>query len=242
VGSIKRVGVVSSFLMFLIPGLLFWAHLNWTVPAISNLLQLSVYASWVVVGTFFLFLPLFLFTLYLLKRDNYRLDLLSILKRLRIKKMTRSDWLWTGLSLMTAIVIAGAIVILLLASPLNIDASALKEISPIETSRLVGTEQYFFLLLPVFFFFNYVGEEMLWRGYILPRQEVSFGKFAWIFNGVLHALFHLPFGLLIHIISIPIYLVVPFVVYKTKNTTTAIIIHALLGAPMQILVALGIIS
>lgn len=168
-GSIKRVGVVSSILMFLIPGFLFWAHLNWTVPVISNLLQYSVYASWVVVGTFFLFLPLFLFTLYLLKRDNYRLDLSSILKRLRIKKMTRSDWLWTGLSLMTAIVIAGAIVILLLVSPLNIDATALKEISPIETSRLVGTEQYFFLLLPVFFFFNYVGEEMLWRGYILPR-------------------------------------------------------------------------
>jgi len=35
---------------------------------------------------------------------------------------------------------------------------------------------------------------------------------------------------------------ISFVVCKTKNTTTAIIIHALIGAPMQIMAALGFIS
>ncbi len=238
----KRIGMGYSILLFLIPGILFWIHLNWTIPYFSNLLHWSNYAAWITIGTFFLFLPIFLLTLLLLKRDNYKLDLASVLCRLRIKKMTRSDWLWTGLSLLSAIAIAGVIVFILVISPLDIDASALKEISPIETNKLAGAEQYFLLLLPLFFFFNYVGEEMLWRGYILPRQEISFGNYAWVFNGFLHALFHLPFGLLIHVVSIPLYLVMPFVVYKTRNTTTAVIIHALPGAPMQILVALGVIS
>jgi len=242
VDTIKRIGITSSTLLFLVPGMMFWVHINWTVPYFANLFQWSIYAVWVIVGSFFLFLPLFLLTLYLLKRDGYCLDSKSILSRLRIKKMTKSDWLWTGLSLLVAITLAGAIVIIMVLAPLDIDASALEGISPIETSRLTGAERYIFLLLPLFFFFNYVGEEMLWRGYILPRQEISFGKYAWIFNGFLHALFHMPFGLLIHVISIPIYLVMPFVVYKTRNTTTAIFIHALLGAPMQVLVALGIIS
>ncbi len=238
----KRIGVGHSILLFLIPGILFWIHLNWSIPFVTKQLQWSSYAAWIIIGTFFLFMPLFLLTLLLLKRDGYRIELTSVLNRLRIKKMTRSDWLWTGLSLISAIAIAGVIVMIMVISPLDIDASALKEISPIETNKLVGTEQYILLLLPLFFFFNYVGEEMLWRGYIMPRQEISLGKYAWVFNGFLHALFHLPFGLLTHVVSIPIYLVMPFVVYKTRNTTTAIIMHALLGAPTQILVALGVIS
>ena len=238
----KRIGIGYSILLFLIPGILFWIHLNWTMSFFTNLLQWSNYAAWIIIGTLFLFMPLFLFTLLLMKKDGYKLELESVLCRLRIKKMTRSDWFWTGSSLLSAIAIAGLIVLILVLSSLDIDASALEEISPIKTNKLVGAEQYIMLLLPLFFFFNYVGEEMLWRGYVLPRQEITFGKYAWIFNGFLHALFHLPFGLLTHVVSIPIYLVMPFVVYKTRNTTTAIIIHALLGAPIQILVALGVVS
>ncbi len=136
----------------------------------------------------------------------------------------------------------GGILALLIVSPYNIDLSKLKEISPIEAQPLTGKERYLLLLLPLFFFFNYVGEEILWRGYILPRQEVSLGKWAWAVNGILHGVFHMSFGILTIIITLPFMLLIPFVVYKTKNTTTAIIIHAFVGAPMQILVSMGILS
>ncbi len=32
---------------------------------------------------------------------------------------------------------------------------------------------------------NILGEELLWRGFMLPRQEVSYGRWAWLVHGVL---------------------------------------------------------
>ncbi|MFP4323970.1 MAG: type II CAAX prenyl endopeptidase Rce1 family protein [Anaerolineales bacterium] len=34
-------------------------------------------------------------------------------------------------------------------------------------------------------FGNIIGEELWWRGYILPIQERAFGKWAWLINGLL---------------------------------------------------------
>src|SRR5205807_1973574 len=38
---------------------------------------------------------------------------------------------------------------------------------------------------------NIGGEELWWRGYLLPRQEAAFGKAAWIIHGMYWSLFHL---------------------------------------------------
>lgn len=44
---------------------------------------------------------------------------------------------------------------------------------------------YFIML-----FFNIVGEEILWRGYILPRQEAQHGRWAWLIHGLMWCGFH----------------------------------------------------
>jgi membrane protease YdiL (CAAX protease family) len=72
--------------------------------------------------------------------------------------------------------------------------------------------------------FNIFGEELLWRGFMLPRQEVSYGKWAWLVHGILWTGWH--FYWKWNLISLlPITLGLPFVVQKTKNTTVAIIAH-----------------
>lgn len=38
---------------------------------------------------------------------------------------------------------------------------------------------------------NIGGEELWWRGYVLPRQELAFGKSAWVIHGILWSAFHL---------------------------------------------------
>lgn len=38
---------------------------------------------------------------------------------------------------------------------------------------------------------NIGGEELWWRGYVLPRQELAFGKAAWVVHGVFWSAFHL---------------------------------------------------
>jgi membrane protease YdiL (CAAX protease family) len=73
---------------------------------------------------------------------------------------------------------------------------------------------------------NILAEELWWRGYILPRQELEHGKFAFLVNGILWSLFHMykwwavPMMLLRNWME-------PFVVQRTKNTTPAIIMHGI---------------
>ena len=38
---------------------------------------------------------------------------------------------------------------------------------------------------------NIGGEELWWRGYVLPRQELAFGRSAWIVHGIAWSVFHL---------------------------------------------------
>jgi membrane protease YdiL (CAAX protease family) len=49
-----------------------------------------------------------------------------------------------------------------------------------------------YALILVFFLFNTVlGEELLFRGYLLPRMNGTFGRSDWVANGVLFAGYHL---------------------------------------------------
>jgi len=87
-----------------------------------------------------------------------------------------------------------------------------------------------------------LGEELWWRGYILPRQELAHGKGTWIIHGLLWTAFHLyaPWNL---ITLLPGSLALSFVVQRLKNTWPAVIAHGLVnGLPVLILVFMGIIS
>jgi membrane protease YdiL (CAAX protease family) len=39
--------------------------------------------------------------------------------------------------------------------------------------------------------FNIGGEELWWRGYVLPRQELVFGNITWLVHGIAWSVFHL---------------------------------------------------
>jgi membrane protease YdiL (CAAX protease family) len=74
-------------------------------------------------------------------------------------------------------------------------------------------------------FVNIFGEELVWRGYALPRQEKIFGRYAWLVNG-------LCWNLLIHafmrwnvLALMPVSLLIPFLVQRYKNTWIGIYIH-----------------
>ena len=75
-------------------------------------------------------------------------------------------------------------------------------------------------------FFNIFGEKLLWRGFMLPRQEVIYGRWAWLIHGSLWTGWH--FFWKWNLISLlPITLGLSFVIQRTKNTTVAIIVHGL---------------
>jgi len=86
---------------------------------------------------------------------------------------------------------------------------------------------FFFYYLFGLFVFNILGEELWWRGYVLPRQELAFGARTWILHGVLwaafHAFYHTTLGVFLS--YLPTTLAISFVAQRTKNTWPGIIGH-----------------
>lgn len=240
--EIKPISLFYSILLFLIPGIIFYLIINFLVPYLARVFNLTPYVVWIITGTLFLFLPLFLLTFILLKKDGFKLAWPTIKERLMLKKITIHDVLWIIIGMIICTIISGLLMGLWkLLSP-SFDIHELKEMSPIKVNPLAGKERIALVFLPVFYFFNYFGEEFMWRGYILPRQIFAFGKYSWLLNMILHVVFHMAFSLKAMLFFIPFMLFLPFIVYKRKNTYLSIIIHFLLGAPTQLFIALGIFT
>jgi len=56
---------------------------------------------------------------------------------------------------------------------------------------LAGSWGWFAILAAMFVFNTVIGEELLFRGYLLPRMNGVFGRRDWLANGVLFAVYHL---------------------------------------------------
>lgn len=58
-------------------------------------------------------------------------------------------------------------------------------------SLLAGSWGWFALMTAMFVFNTVLGEELLFRGFLLPRMNGAFGGRDWVANGVLFAVYHL---------------------------------------------------
>lgn len=174
--------------------------------------------------------------------------------RFRLKRMTKSDWIYAFGLLVVTIAIY---------ETLSFTSKWLiqfKSFSPPEfllpavDPRL---EQNIFLktfmgiplkgqwwIAAVYFVFlvvNIVGEELWWRGYVLPRQELAFKKWAWIVHGTLWGAFHV-FWKWNLIVLLPSSLALSYVVSKRKNTWIGIISHMAFNSVPLIGIIIGIIG
>ena len=86
-----------------------------------------------------------------------------------------------------------------------------------------------------------LGEELWWRGYILPRQELSLGKSTWVFHGILWTLFH-AFNPLTLISILPGSLALSYVAQKLQSTWPGIIAHALANGLLVVGLLMGVLA
>ena len=63
--------------------------------------------------------------------------------------------------------------------------------TPAGQDFLSGNWGWFAVLVTMFVFNTVLGEELLFRGLLLPRMHGAFGRWDWVANGVLFALYHL---------------------------------------------------
>lgn len=138
--------------------------------------------------------------------------------RMRLTKMTGRIWLWT---------VGGTLVFGALALLINPLALKIYEAVGFTMPNLTAGVMTLWMNVVVLFF-NIAGEELWWRGYILPRQELTHGNITWFIHGILWACFHMfkwwavPFMLITC-------LVIPFVAQRTKNTWPGIVNHLIIN-------------
>jgi membrane protease YdiL (CAAX protease family) len=174
--------------------------------------------------------------------------------RFRLSHMPGRDWLWT---LTVLIVTAGAYF------GLSFTAKWLAAIPVFAPHRLFPTElrpdnlkqivEGQFMGMPlegqwwivaVYFIgwvLNILGEEFFYRGWMLPRQEAAFGKYAWLINGTMFCFQHFmqPWNFLA---IWPGALFMAFVVQYRRNTWIGIIQHGLMNFSVLILIVRGVIG
>jgi membrane protease YdiL (CAAX protease family) len=149
-------------------------------------------------------------------------------ERFRLQKLDASGWIWTVVLCVIWIVVPIAL------RP----GSALIQTNWFPPNklwiRMMTPDPNYFMEVPmgiwvyaaliVFVILNVFGGELFFRGYIFPRQELTFGSRTWIIHAVLWILFRsfLPWELAtITILGFAL----AFVVQRTHNTWTAILAH-----------------
>ncbi len=232
---------VSLSRAFLITGAAtgyFFLLLFTLLPFFKSVLFLNPTVYWFITG-YFLFVPLLTAALFFARREG-NLHFREAMHSLHVRPMTRYDWVYS---------VSGLLLILLLTGIIYIAYSYLHRhygVSMIQTtpwffelSPFRGTEIGYLLIWLPMFFFNIVGEELLWRGYMQARIP---SRYSWFIGSALWTVFHIPFGPDLIIMLLPVMLIVPFVFHKTRNTVSGIFIHGLYNGPAFVAFSLGMIQ
>jgi len=158
-------------------------------------------------------------------------------RRLRFRKMKGRDWLWS----IAAVLLTGILSTLVMTA-LETITGAVAHQPPFMQFEPLSSGRYWILgvWLP-YWLLNIMGEEILWRGVIFPRQEIVFGKYTWLFHGFCWSLFHLPFGWQLFLTMLPILFIQSLAVQKTKNTWVGVLIHAVINGPSFIAISFGLL-
>ncbi len=236
--SIKPMPFWQALLYFGLPALLFRLSLYNGIPALIHLGLTPVKANIVAFTVPLAILFALAFGFY--KLDGYPISWSGIKTRFRLLPMTGKDWLWaiggfllTFLSIgMVAFTAPFLIKTIPAIAPPDFFSPWLKPGAPLSAdviANFIGSPLKgnwgLVILLFIQLFFNIFGEELWWRGYILPRQEMAHGRWAWVINGFLWLLWHVAFYPWQIFALLPICLALPYIAQRRQNTWVAIIIH-----------------
>ena len=226
---LKPLKLYESLLFFLLPGFygLFSFYVFFPMLIRWGISEEFAYG----IHMLSVFLLLILVSIITLHREGLPFHWGILAERLRIKRMDLKAWKWAIPFLFLSLLIG------LLLNMLG--GYVFEKIGFWPPDADITLTNIPFML--VVLVFNIFSEELLWRGVILPRQELTHGKFAFLVNGILWSFFHLskwwaiPFML-------PRQWILPFVAQRTKNTTPGILMHFISNGISVLLTMIAIMS
>ncbi len=237
-----RISVLLESLAYFLGGaVVLYAAVHYGIPYLHQRYGISpLVAWWLTSGV--LVCALFIAALAAARRTTGARSVRGTLSALSLRPLNMTDGLWVLGGLAGVAVLTG-LVVTLFSNLLSINLLSQESYSAfLRMEKLQPNEYWLFLAWLPYFFFNIFGEELLWRGYLLPRQVGLLGRSAWLFNAALWALFHVGIGWRIAVVLLPIEFIVPYVVQKRRNTWLGILIHGLYNGTGFIMVALGVVS
>lgn len=230
-------GWLHSFVLFGTAGLLLWLGTHFLIPYLSGVSGMETVIWWFIVAAFGIFIPMLIISYFILKSEGRHGKPGVWKERLRFRRMNFGDWAW-GIGGIVVIGLCSYIVMVILArvaGPVDHQPPFMK-FEPLTRGRYWVLGVWF-----VYWIFNIMGEEVLWRGVVLPRQEISFGKYAWVMHGSCWGVFHVAFGWQLLITLLPIIFIQSFIVQKRKNSWIGVLIHAGINGPGFIAISLGLL-
>ncbi len=235
--NIKKLGFAGSFAIYIPAAILMFVMTKYLIPFLSNKTGQETILFWFFVAGAGIFMPLIITGFLILKAEGNNFSKRIWIERLRFRKITRNDILMGLLGLVFAGILSGLFMKGLELVTGEFDHSpAFMSFEPLSKGR------YWLLLVWVpYWILNILGEEFLWRGVMLPRQEVAFGKYAWLIHGLGWGIFHIAFGWQLLITLIPLIFIQSYMVQRTKNTWVGVIMHGGLNGPSFIAICFGLI-
>ena len=194
---------------------------------------------------------LFVLAFVSVRREGVPWALSALARRFRLRRLSWRDALWVLAAF--AVMFVASLVLAPLRAPILgllpelpesfpplINPTLQNQELPGAVANWIGSEALGgwqpVLAILILFFFNIFGEELYWRGTLMPRQALVHGEWTWLVHGLLWNLFHLPLYPWYLVFGLPITLCLSFVAQRTGNTWTAILLHALGNLPLTLLV------
>jgi uncharacterized protein len=99
-----------------------------------------------------------------------------------------------------------------------------------------GNWLWFGLLVVLWVFNTVLGEELLFRGLLLPRMNSAFGRGDWVANGVLFAAYHLHVPWVIPETLLADTLIVAYPAKRYRSAWIGIVVHSAQSVVLAIIV------
>lgn len=251
--AIKPLNIWQSLALVIVPaGTAAWL-LHVVIPPIverNNIPFLYLYLPWWI--GFMLIYFVASFVAYRLEGNPFTLTRFA--DRYRLHKIQGREWIWL-LALFITFVIAISGVGIFGKELSSLPLLSMPDAFPpeLDPSDRIGRVPGEFMgaslkgqwWIAIIYFLGWVlnifGEEFWFRGYILPRQEVAYGKWAWSVHGLMWAINHL-FQVWTLVILFPYAFLWAYLIQRGRNTWIPIIVHGLGNFVPLVVILMGVIG
>ncbi len=189
------------------------------------------------------------------RRSGRPMERRAVVERLRLRPLRRSEWAWVAGAVVVAFVgdaaLEPAMRWMAESLPLPVPESLPSLFDPFEEIALPPTDYlgvtlegnwWVLAVYAVSLFGNIIGEELWWRGWVLPMQERALGEHAWIVNGLMWIVIFHAFMWWAYPTLLVTGLLTPFVAHRFRSTWAAVAVHGTGNALFLLLLLAGVLG